>query len=182
MAPSAAGDSAGSQEDAEAGTARVPHSTGGGGGPTELDTKPPSQSHRKEVFSMDDKKNVSFVSGLALILSALALLLIGITQISSSPYNDTMEQIVNTKMEDLEARLNMKIDSSIKRLSKAEESAALRELKAFEGNLTSWSTAGANGYTDQVNAVRTELGKLIGQMENKGTAPAQPAENAEEKK
>ena len=114
---------------------------------------------------MDDKKNVGFVPGLALILAALALLLIGITQISSTPYSDTLEKVINTKMQALETRLIVKIDNNLEKLSKAEEDAALRGVKVFKANLESWLAGGANGNADQVKIIQVELEKLIAGME-----------------
>ncbi len=46
---------------------------------------------------MDEKKNVGFVPGLALLLSALALLLIGINQIKGTPSGDTLEKMMDAR-------------------------------------------------------------------------------------
>lgn len=121
---------------------------------------------------MDEKGNVSFVSGLALILSALALLLIGIMQISSRPYDETMEAILEKNLEAIEKRVDLKIEASILKLEKAEEHAALRELKFFSSNLDGWLTAGANGFTNDAKALKEKLDLLIENMEGKGKAPA----------
>ncbi|MCZ7584127.1 MAG: hypothetical protein M5R36_12745 [Deltaproteobacteria bacterium] len=130
---------------------------------------------------MDDKKNVSFVSGLALILSALALLLIGIQQISATPYTETLEKIVNAKLEDLEARMETRIDYNIKRLSKAEESAALRQLKFFNSGLDAWLQSGANGYSGDVQAIKEQIDGLVAKMEGMPPAPKAPAVAADTK-
>jgi hypothetical protein len=144
----------------------------------------------KEDTSMDEKKNVSFVSGLALILSALALLLIGITQITSTPYTDTMEEILDTKLQALEGRMDMKVEAGLKKLEKAEESAALRELKTFDNNLNAWLAGGANSYTDKVVSLKNQVESLIKDMEGvKAPAaqaapppPVKPGEKAKEDK
>jgi hypothetical protein len=123
---------------------------------------------------MDDKKNVSFVSGLALILSALSLLLIGIQQITATPYTDTMEEVIETKLQALESRVDMKVDAGLKKLEKAEDNAALREMKTFQNNLNAWLAAGSeNPYTDKVNAIKAQIENLVKEMESaKGGAPA----------
>ncbi len=120
---------------------------------------------------MDEKGNVSFVSGLALILSALALLLIGIMQISSRPYDETMEAILEKNLDDIENRVDMKIEAGLKKIEKAEEGAALREMKYFSANIEGWLKSGANGYTNDAKAVKEKLDALISSMEGKPAAP-----------
>jgi hypothetical protein len=121
---------------------------------------------------MDEKGNVSFVSGLALILSALALLLIGIMQISSRPYDETMEAILEKNLDAIEKRVDLKIEVGMKKLEKAEENAALRELKYFSSNLNAWLTSGANGFTNDAKVLKKNLDILILNMEGGPKAPA----------
>jgi len=60
----------------------------------------------------------------------------------------------------------------MKKLEKAEENAALRELKYFSGNLNAWLTSGANGFTNDAKVLKTNLDTLILNMEGVPKAPA----------
>lgn len=122
---------------------------------------------------MEDKKNIPFVSGLALILSALALLLIGINQVNPSPYDQEMEKIVEKRFNDIESRLDMRITARLQQLDRAEQDAALRELKMFKTQLQDWINSGAAnaGYSDQVLTIAKQIDALVKQMETKDTAP-----------
>lgn len=128
---------------------------------------------------MEDRKNVPFVSGLALILSALALLLIGISQINPSPYDETMEEIMDKRFSDMESRVNLMIESRLQQLAKAEENAAIRELKTFQAQLQDWVVSSqANGYSERVKAIAAQIDMLVAEMEGKkvdAPAPAAPA-------
>ncbi|MBZ0270778.1 hypothetical protein K8I61_01985, partial [bacterium] len=134
-----------------------------------------SSNASKEEISMDDKKNVSFVSGLALILSALALLLIGISQISSSPYDATMEEIVNQRLEDLESRVDVKLEAGLRKIQRAEENAAVRELRTFQSQLDAWmQSIATEGQTQRIESIRQQIQGLISELE-KGMPDAPPA-------
>ncbi|MCC6157480.1 MAG: hypothetical protein IT350_05455 [Deltaproteobacteria bacterium] len=128
---------------------------------------------------MEDRKNVPFVSGLALILSALALLLIGISQINPSPYDETMEEVVDKRFSDMESRVNLMIEARLQQLAKAEENAAIRELKTFQAQLQDWVVSSqANGYSEKVKAIAAQIDMLVADMEGKkveAPAPAAPA-------
>jgi hypothetical protein len=60
-------------------------------------TEPNTSNRTKEDTHVDEKKNVGFVPGLALLLSALALLLIGINQIKGTPSGDTLEKMMDAR-------------------------------------------------------------------------------------
>ena len=104
---------------------------------------------------MDDKKNVSFVSGLALILSALALLLIGVSQISSTPYTENLEEIIDARMNALEQRVDTKIVGALKAVERSKDEESLRELQRMQTALQSWSTNAPTSetYSGQVAAM-----------------------------
>lgn len=56
-------------------------------------------SWEKEEFSMDDKKNIGFVPGLALLLAVLALVLISINAVKPTPSVETLEKSMDKKIE-----------------------------------------------------------------------------------
>ncbi len=66
----------------------------------------------KEANSMDDKKNVSFVSGLALLLSVLALVLIGWGNIADSPSQAQYKELLDRELDVVNQNV-LEIDSRI---------------------------------------------------------------------
>ncbi|MCB1153134.1 hypothetical protein KDL45_05745 [bacterium] len=117
-------------------------------------------------IAVDDKKNVSFVSGLALILSALALLLIGVSQISSTPYTENLEEIIDARMNALEQRVDTKIVGALKAVERSKDEESLRELQRMQTALQSWSTNAPTSetYSGQVAAIQSQIDALVGQM------------------
>jgi hypothetical protein len=125
----------------------------------------------KESNSMeDDNKNVSFISGLALLLAVLALVLIGWRGIADSPYEIEYKDKVDGSFAQVKARLGLVEDGLAKQADAlnngklAWQYYKLEELKAQFGELL---VAGSNQYKPDVQALQMQVQALMSKIQGK---------------
>ena len=68
----------------------------------------------------EEGKKVGFVPGLALLLSALALFLIGVNAITGTPSEETLEKMMETQFNEFSHRLDLQFQHSMNQIGKLE--------------------------------------------------------------
>lgn len=121
----------------------------------------------KEVKIMEDKKNVSFVSGLALLLSVLALVLIGWAGIADSPYQSDYKTEVEAKFNNMSSRIELiedKVDKELKKATNGKLDWQVYKLKELESALGFLAMASGELYKNDVNGLKTQIDGLVGKI------------------
>ena len=66
----------------------------------------------------DDHKKIGFVPGIALLLSCLALFLIGVNAIRGTPSQETLEEMMATKFEVLSNQIDAQFQHGVRQLER----------------------------------------------------------------
>jgi hypothetical protein len=152
----------------------------------------PSAPWEREVKRMDDKKNVNFVSGLALLLAILALVMVAWSGIGGdiTPYQTEYKNYIEGKFGSLDTRVNELTDT----LGDLKEATGnghldwqvykLQELSAAVGALSAHS---APEFKAELNALHGQIVKMSNKVKGlkdqtqakKNKGKAKPAEKKE---
>lgn len=148
-----------------------------------VNSEPQHVTKPKEDTVVDDKKNVGFIPGLALILAALALVLISINAVKPTPTVEELEKAVDTKI----AAVNDSILAIVKNgdivTRKVNEALLLREIDDLKGSLDAvQTTAGDTALAAEFDAIAKQLSALMIKINPTAAAPAPTKEPVEEPK
>ena len=117
----------------------------------------------KEEIEMDDKKNVSFVSGLALLLSVLALILIGWSGIADSPIQAEYKDFIESKIESNNQRIDVMeetLEKQAKGIGKEQLAWQIYKLKQLEAAIGELTLAVGDTNMAEYNAIQTQMQAL----------------------
>ena len=133
----------------------------------------------KEIDRMEDKKNVSFVSGLALLLSVLALVLIGWGGVADNPRQQEEKDLLANRIDSIRDRVTgveEELAAQAKYLEQSKKVWQIYQLQELEAQLGSLAISGDQQYKADVNALKGSVNALIAKIEGKPAAPvAAPA-------
>lgn len=121
----------------------------------------------KEATSMEEKKNVSFVSGLALLLAVLALVMVGWSGIADSPYQIDYKDAIDGKFSNLNSRFE-RIEKTLMIQSEDIEKGKLMyqsfQLQGLNADLGTMKISGVQEFSDDVTALQNAVQSLINKV------------------
>jgi hypothetical protein len=127
---------------------------------SEKQPAPFTSQRTKEDALVDEKKNVGFVPGLALILSCLALLLIGINALKSTPTQEAMEKAMDLKFKAMNDEI-MNVVRNGEGVNKHVAKALLaRDLANVEASLAALNPGGDPEVAGQIDAIKSSIDTL----------------------
>jgi len=135
----------------------------------------------KETNSMDDKKNVSFVSGLALLLSVLALVMIGWGNIADSPFEEEYKEAVTSefsKLKDSIHSINGGLKAREKMCKSKQLNMGLNKLAIVNLKLDSMKMGCDTTYNKELTAIQASVQALIGKMKTAQAGKVVPCAKA----
>jgi hypothetical protein len=140
-----------------------------------------SEQITKEDLHVDEKKNVGFVPGLALLLACLALVLIAINAIKPTPSMETVEKVMDQKL----GKLNEAILTVVKNGDiverKINRELFWRDLNRLEWSLEAMKKLGeanqSSDYDSLIKAIHDFRAKVGGfAVDDAAPPPKAPAE------
>ncbi len=123
---------------------------------------------------MDEKKNVGFVPGLALILAVLALVMIAINGVKPTPTEEAMEQAINMKIEGLANSIVNEIRNSDEISKNVTTSLLKRDMDNLTASLNVFSGGANPELAPDILALQNAI-KSLQEKLNAGPAPTAPA-------
>jgi len=116
-------------------------------------------------FSMDERrKNVSLISGMALLLAIAAILLFGWSQIAYSPFQQEDQDMINGKLDHLGNGLH-KLEDQLSEFNNVDKKAwQLYQLKNLQNTVDFLSAAGADDYKADYNKIQGDVTALIAKI------------------
>ncbi len=123
---------------------------------------------------MDEKKNVGFVPGLALILAVLALVMIAINGVKPTPTEEAMEQAINMKIEGLANSIVNEIRNSDEISKNVTTSLLKRDMDNLTASLNVFSGGANPELAPDILALQNAI-KSLQEKLNAAPAPAAPA-------
>lgn len=143
----------------------------------------------REVKLMDEKKNIGFVPGLALLLSVLALVLIAINLVTPSPSEETLEQALDIKIQGLQNQIMQQFQYNLSEIGKSRGKLVVSELRLAKEHLTDYAPmagdelqADIQALSGQIDAMLAKLQAKVGSSSTVAAAPAPVAPSAEKEK
>ena len=116
---------------------------------------------------MEEKKNVSFVSGLALLLAVLALVMVGWSGIADSPYEIDFKDGLDGKFSNLNKRFE-RIEKTLMIQSEDIEKGKLMyqsfQLQGLNADLGTMKISGVQEFTGDVEALQAAVVSLISKV------------------
>jgi len=139
---------------------------------------------------MDDKKNVGFIPGLALLLAVLALVLISYNATKPTPSEEALEKAMDVKIENLANTILNEVKNADVVDNRIAHTIFERDLKNFENSLANVGIANEPTLQTEVAAIKTALenlkakmaGKPVPTEEKPAAAPEPPAKAEKGKK
>ncbi len=129
-------------------------------------------------FSMEERrKNVSLVSGIALLLSITAILLFGWSQITYSPYHQGEKDKLDRQIDALEKSVFDVNDKFNDFVTKDKKAWQLYQLKKLQNTVEFVSAAGSSQYKADFDKINNDIRALLAKVEGpkKAAAVAAPA-------
>lgn len=120
----------------------------------------------------DQNKKVGIIPGLALLLSLLALFLIGLNAIVSSPAAKKEQKILQEQFEVYSAKLEQKLDDALQRLEKAQGGLRQQQVVQIRSLLDSLATDMRGDYVMEMQGLQQALKALEAKLDIKSPAPA----------
>lgn len=141
-----------------------------------------SPVREKEDTRMDEKKNVGFIPGLALLLAILALVLIAINAVNPTPTMEVLEKSMDTKIEAQANSLLMMVKNGDLIGNKIADQMLVRDLDNLSSSLANYSNKADKGLKADLEALQVSVEALKAKIMKHGTvvdpAPAKVEEAA----
>jgi len=141
-----------------------------------------SPVREKEDTRMDEKKNVGFVPGLALLLAILALVLIAINAVNPTPTMEVLEKSMDTKIEAQANSLLMMVKNGDLIGNKIADQMLVRDLDNLSGSLANYGTKADKDLKAEIEALQVSVNALKAKIMQHGTvvdpAPVKAEEEA----
>ncbi|MDP8223274.1 MAG: hypothetical protein P9L99_07945 [Candidatus Lernaella stagnicola] len=131
---------------------------------------------------MDEKKNVGFIPGLALILAALALVLISINAVKPTPTVEELEKSIDTRFAAVNDSLLQIVKSSDVVNRKVNEALFLRDLDSLRETLNDLKATADPTFAAELEAVAASLNALKDKVGSKNGDKPAPAKKEEKPK
>ncbi len=114
---------------------------------------------------MDERrKNVSLISGVALLLAIAAILMFGWSQMAYSPFQQEDQDMINGKLDHLGNGLH-KLEDQLNELNNVDKNAwQLYQLKNLQNTVDFLSAAGADDYKADYNKIQGDVTALIAKI------------------
>jgi len=141
-----------------------------------------SQPRVKEGTAVDEKKNVGFIPGLALILAALALVLISINAVKPTPTVEELEKSIDTRFAAVNDSLLQIVKSSDVVNRKVNEALFLRDLDSLRETLNDLKATADPTFAAELEAVAASLNALKDKVGSKNGDKPAPAKKEEKPK
>lgn len=138
----------------------------------------------KETNSMDDKKNVSFVSGLALLLSVLALVMIGWAGIADSPSQEEYKELINTELNKVNNNINSideKVNKQANEFKMKKLNMSIYKLAMLNLKLDAMKAGCDAAYTKDITALQVGVQALMAKMKTAKDGKPVPGAKTETK-
>ena len=123
---------------------------------------------------MDEKKNVGFIPGLALILAVLALVLISINAVKPTPTEETMEKAINAKIEALAKAVAAEVKAGDEVNRQVSNSLLKRDLENAAVSVNAFATTANPELAQEILNLQNAI-KALQDRINGAPAPAAPA-------
>jgi len=121
---------------------------------------------------MDEKKNVGFIPGLALILAALALVLISINAVKPTPSVEALEKSMDQKIQGVENAILAQVRSDDLVNSRFNRSMLKRDLANLEYTLDNLSKDAGEGLAADIAELKAAIKTMKLKLEGVKVTPA----------
>lgn len=114
----------------------------------------------KEDMRMDEKKNVGFIPGLALLLAILALVLIAINAVNPTPTMEALEKAVDIKIEAQSKSILMMVKNGDIVGKKIADLTLVRDLDNLESSLVNYGNIADKKLKDDIQTLQASVEAL----------------------
>jgi hypothetical protein len=124
----------------------------------------------KEGMEVDEKKNVGFIPGLALILAALALVLISINAVKPTPSVEELEKAIDLKIASTNEALVAVVKNGDIVEKKVTQALFTRDVENLEATMAALAANGSDDLKVELDKLAADLVALKAKMDTKPVA------------